>query len=325
MADSRDVAKAAGVSVATVSRVFNQPNIVSPQTQALVRQAAEALHYVPNQAASSLKSNKSRFIGLVVPEMRNPFYMQILHIISQRFRAQGYKLLVTFSNHDPAEEKQCLLHLIACQVEVIIFTPCRHDAALEQLLLASGIYVLQLYAQHYATMDSLLINDLLGTQLGFDHLYAHGHRRFLLFSTDLPGYVRYAAFDALIRAKPDIDSRILRIDLDADAAPLLEKTIAAFQPTCIFSIAYQASYCCFQTLRRLGLSIPHNISVVVYDDMDYAALNNITVIGHRHRELGETICQMVSEKLTRPSAEAVAPRQLMLDPTLVVRNSVAAL
>ena len=123
MINMKDLAKACGVSVATVSRVINADPAVKPATKEKVMAAAERLGFSPNLAARSLKLSKSRTVGIIIPSINNYFYIDILKYIEAELRKRGYRLLVSFIYHGVTEERDALEAMSSARLEALIIFP----------------------------------------------------------------------------------------------------------------------------------------------------------------------------------------------------------
>lgn len=327
MPTSRDVAKKAGVSVATISRVFNNPGAVSPRTREHVLSIAQELQYSPNYVARSLKSSKSNTIGIVIPDIHNPFYSNIITAIYHMLKSFGYNLLVTFSESDGADDMRNIKNLLSSRVEAIIFTPVIYDAELENILKSAQIYVLQLYCKAYIAFDSILIDDTKGMYIASETLLKNGHKKILAIS-DMDYYgMRYAGFKNAMDGYGNKSSRLVNINPNMYTEQELEKTIRdtimEFTPTGIISVTSALNFATLSVLNKSRINYPQNISIINYDDTQYAELMQVTTIGHDIEKISCSICSTIENKLLKASYDPFGrPTHQVIDPKFIDRHSV---
>ena len=180
MATCKDVAELSGVSRQTVSRVINNSDNVSPEARERVLKAIEQLNYYPNTAARSLKSTKSKSIGLIIPDARNDFYIKIADILQQKLSKLNYHLLILFSDEDDLSEQKCLSSLIEHRIEVLLFSPTGISHKFLDLLRIYNIKTVQLFRYLYNSFTSVTIDDEQGTYIAAKYLLDRGHEKLLL-------------------------------------------------------------------------------------------------------------------------------------------------
>ena len=159
MATSKDVAKLAGVSIATVSRTFTKRNTVSERTAQLVLDAAKKLDYTPDNIARSLKSNKTNTIGLVISNIYNPFFFQTASVMAKELEKYNYKILLSFNKEYDETLSNNIQSLLSAKVDAIAFTPIIYDKNLSKILHSRNINLLQLLGNKYSEFDSILFDD----------------------------------------------------------------------------------------------------------------------------------------------------------------------
>ena len=177
-----DVAKQAGVSVATVSRVVNANYPVKEETRKKVQAAIDALDYVPNVQARELNTQRSSTIGVVVPSLYNMFFAQVIDGIEDAIRQDDYSLLLNCAQNDPQQEMRCITALVARNVSgLIVISPnTAHikESFYQQLVRRTPLVFINAY--HYIEGVSYVGNDeALGTQEALRHLQNLGHERIL--------------------------------------------------------------------------------------------------------------------------------------------------
>ena len=173
-----DVAREAGVSTATVSRVINDHSLVSEATRRRVRSAIESLSYNPNQAARSLKTGTSRTVGVIVPELASEFFMLLVEAIERKLAAHGYSLVICSSYENVDEEKRRLALLIERLADAVIVIPAADTGAHLRALQAQGTPLI--FVDRTVTgcaADTILVDNEGGAFEATSALIADGHRR----------------------------------------------------------------------------------------------------------------------------------------------------
>ena len=313
----KDVAKACGVSVSTVSRAFDESSRIShPVRQKILSRAAE-LGYTPNLLARSLKSNRSMTIALIIPSIENRFYIDVLQHLELVLHQYGYRLLVTFVHEGVTTERECLEMAASAQVDGIIVLP--QDSTNKQYLnsLAEQMRVIQLFNAPYSHMDSVIMDDEKGAEIGTNYLLQHGHRRILYVGGEdrIAGFWRAIDNAGIPHSEVMTLTGPVSVDLICDA-------IKTFHPTAIFSIA-STSETAWSAIQKLNLSIPKDISLIAYDDTRWVGLAGLTAIAHDLKDISTATVSQLVHRLTNNDNQPV--KHLVLDPFLIDRNSVRSL
>lgn len=194
------------------------------------------------------------------------------------------------------------------------------------MLTSNHVYGLQLYRRAYPQMDSLVVDDACGTYLAAKHLLEHNHRRILLLDGDVPlpthrdeGYTQ-AFREAGLSVDPAL---IVRIPLLNSYDEQIYTAIAGTKPTAIICVSNSFSISMLSALKKLGLSFPDDISIIVYDEQPWAEVLNITTIGHHVDEIGNIVAQIMLNRLE--SGSSGTARNYMVKPKLNRRKSVRML
>jgi DNA-binding LacI/PurR family transcriptional regulator len=343
---SRDVAQLAGVSVATVSRIFTKNSSVKEKNRKKVLEAAKQLNYTPNHIARSLKSNKSNTIGLIVPYIMNPYYLQSAAIIANEFEKHNYKLLLAFldkSDEDEtsATEKEYNLikSLIAAQVDAIMFTPDFMNRKLPNLFADSTIYPLQIHTSLYRNIDSIRNNDIKATAFLAQYLIDRGHRDIMFINGGIrtKGKLKRTLHDegkkkgivsALrkngIPVKPAMF--ILADDQGSNITPV-EQAILTAKPTAII-IQSHLKIMILGILKKHEIHFPRDISIIGYDDDPLSEYLGITAMGHNIEFISKEMSRCVLDHLskrTQGKEESKSPRHQLVDTVFIERSSVSSL
>lgn len=348
----REVAQKAGVSTATVSHVINGTRFVSNETRQKVLTAIESLQYQPSAIARSLATNITQTIGLVVSDVTNPFFTRLARSVEDTFIQQGYHTIFCNTDENPAREEEYLRLLLARQIDGLIITPTGvYSPRLEQMLAAEVPIVLVDRGTPGLNVPLVEVNNESGGYQATRYLLSLGHTRIGVMqgletiSTQVDrtnGYRR-----ALHEAGVAVDeSLIVRADThyltnqvhtppnSFDSPPVdlsnLQMTPNAFtalhhlldmpeRPTAIFITNNQMMLGALHALRERGLTCPDDISIVCFDDPDWAALFSppLTVIRQPTYQLGEIAANLLLQMIDKKVEHYPAP----LPVELVTRES----
>jgi LacI family transcriptional regulator len=320
-----DLAREAGTSASTASRALSGRGYVSPAARARLVAAAERLGYVPNASARTLKQQQSRAIGVVVSDLGNQFYGRLAAGIEQTLRAADYQMVLVADNASGREELTGARTFLAMRTPGVILTPVDSEAT--ALLARNGVAVVELDRQ-LATVpcDAVVLDNERGAADATAHLLALGHRRIALLVVDtdwtsdvgrLQGY-RAAHEQAGV---PVDDGLIVRIAPDApDVDTRLGALFDGEAPTAIFAANNVLGERAWHVLRQRGLRLPHDLSLVVFDDVPWMEMVTppITAVAQPAVELGRRAAELLLRRIEEPATPPVVER---LEPRLVVRGS----
>lgn len=268
----RDVARAAGVSVATVSRVLNNPSLVVADKQSAVYRALETLDYMPNRLARALISRRSKAIGLVVPTIGNPIFAPNMEAIERVADQAGYALLIHCCQRDPARELKQIRALIERGVDGLIITGSEHAPELGALLARNKLpYVSQDISRRLPLGPSIALDNIGAMELAIDHLVGQGHREIAVFSGPThntpPIAERFTAAAERIRHHGlDLPERWLVVTEDYDG-PTLRRAARdllrdAEPPKAVACTGDVLSLGLVAECRAHGLAVPADLSII---------------------------------------------------------------
>lgn len=325
------VADRAGVSIATVSRVFADPQAVSDTLRLRVEEAARALNYRPSRAARTLRVGTSQAVGVVIPDLENPFFTAVVRGIEVVLRAAGYTLLLANSDEDAAREHEVLQTLRADGVAGIIFVPINAARDAYREVLAPPLQVVAVdRSPTHLRPDLVTVDNVEGTRLGVEHLFALGHREVALLggpSRHSTAKERERGFHEALRAT----GRTVRPELvhhgDFREAGGYEGMRALMalpkRPTAVFVANNLMTLGAFRAVHEAGIRIPDEVALVGFDDMPWATSLNppLTAVSQPSQEIGSTAADLLLDRIARPER---ATRHVILETTLVVRASCGA-
>ena len=330
----RDVARVAGVHPGTVSRALNGETrgLVNEETARRVLEVAAELGYRPNPIARGLKTNRSYTVGVLVPDLTNPLFPPIVRGIEDRLTKAGYTSLIANTENDAERERIDFEAMRARQVDGFITATARLDDKLLAEMAASGQRVVLVNRRmEDAALASVAPDDRMGIRLAVEHLTGLGHHRIAHVGgpQDLStGHQRHLGFLESMRAAGlDADGAPVRFSrgfTEADGADACRDLLAAHGDiTAIVAGNDLIALGCYDALKERGLDCPRDVSVVGFNDMPFADRFNppLTSVRLPHREIGAAAADLLLEALADADTP---PRQILLSPSLVVRDSTAS-
>lgn len=323
----RDVAALADVSIGTVSNVLNNPQVVSRRTRERVEQAIAELGFVPNAPARQLRAGRAKVIGLVVPDIANPFFTEVARGVEDAALEAGFVVILCNSDEQASREDRYLSVLESQRVGAILITPARKGLKPFQRLIANGTAV-ALLDNEGTTQDvcSVSVDDALGGQLAATHLLDLGHRRiaWLAGPSDIPQVADREAGLARACAQRGVSLEPIRAGQMTTAAGYAAVSAIATEgrlPSALACANDLLALGATRAVRAAGLRIPHDVSIVGYDDIDFAASAAIplTTLRQPKYELGAAAARLVIAEYTDPASHA--HQRVRFQPQLVIRES----
>ena len=305
---AKDVARLAGVSTATVSRVINSPDQVDAKTRRLVREAVTKLRYVPHGAARALRSHRSRMIGAVVPSFDYALYARTTSAMQAVLDSNGYSLVLAEHHYDLTVEVRITEKLVGRGVDAFVFVGLHHDAALFALLEDYGRpYVLTWGVDPMRQHPSIGFDNRAATFEMTRHLIGLGHRRFGLLSAVTDGNDRATERGAGMRAALSqaglaLDDRCVQygpIDLAAASDMMRRLLELEPRPTAVVATNDVFAVGAMVACRAAGVRIPQDISITGVDNTDLGATQTpaLTSIRTPIVEIGRAAAEQVIARL----------------------------
>jgi len=305
---AKDVARLAGVSTATVSRVINSPDQVDAKTRRLVRDAVTKLRYVPHGAARALRSHRSRMIGAVVPSFDYALYARTTSAMQAVLDSNGYSLVLAEHHYDLNVEVRITEKLVGRGVDAFVFVGLHHDAALFALLEDYGRpYVLTWGVDPMRQHPSIGFDNRAATFEMTRHLIGLGHRRFGLLSAVPDGNDRATERGAGMRAALSqagltLDDRCVQygpIDLAAASGMMGRLLDLDKRPTAVVATNDVFAVGGMMACRAAGVRIPQDISITGVDNTDLGATQTpaLTSIRTPIIEIGRAAAEQVIARL----------------------------
>lgn len=329
----RDVARRAGVSVATVSNVFNRPEIVAAPTRARVEAAVRELGYVRNESARQLRMGQSRTIGLIVPDIANPFFTDVARGVEDVTSAAGALVIVCNSDDDVVKEERYLTLLAEQQVQGALVVPVGTSQAVSRLV-DRGIPVVLLDSTALTEDQcSVSVDDVTGGQLAAAHLLARGHTRiaFVGAGSEAPQVIdRTAGATQAVLDAGGSPADLLLVPVVAlnvaggtAAAQQLVALPARRRPTAIVCVNDLLALGVLYELLRQGVRVPDDMAIVGYDDITFAesAAVPLTSVRQPRQQLGRRAAELLLEESGSGRQEGHEHTHLVFEPELIERQS----
>jgi DNA-binding LacI/PurR family transcriptional regulator len=322
----RDVAARVGVSQALVSLVFRNAPGASAETRERVMRAAAEIGYRPDTAARVLRRTRSRHIGVLFT-LRQPWNVDLVEALYPAAERHGYTLVLGALG-PWRDERQAVEELLAYRSEAMILLGTTSEAT-QLAAVAEQMPVVDIARRHVGDgVDVVRVADEPGAGLAVDHLVALGHRAIVHVDGDaMPGsaYRSSGYREAMLRHDLGEHIRILTGDHTEESGAAAARQLLAEQrlPTAIFASNDRCAHGVIGALRRAGVGVPSDVSVVGYDDSGVAQLSfvDLTTVRQDVTTMAELAVQMVVERLDEGRTTA---KEAVLEPVLVIRGTTAA-
>jgi DNA-binding LacI/PurR family transcriptional regulator len=328
MVTIKDVASRAQVSPATVSRVINhQPHVAQPIRERVL-QAISDLNYRPNRTAQRLRAANSSLIGVILSDIKNPFYTLALSGIENVLSKQGLSILICNSSMDQARENDFITLMLAEGVAGLIVAPAKEssDALADAVRDGLPLVVIDRRMSRPQT-DVVLADNRSGARLAVQHLLKLGHHRIAMVSGPqhlTSGRERYGGYlEALEEAGVPLDERLVRFgDYQLESGYTLTRDLLCQPdlPSALFIGNNLMTIGALNAIHELGVRIPDEIAVIGFDDLPWAASLNppLTTVGQPAFDIGVHAAELLLNRMTFPGRPA---RAVVLGTELIVRAS----
>jgi LacI family transcriptional regulator len=327
-----DVAKLAGVSVATVSATINGNKYVSPELKHRVTAAIRELGYTPDAIARSLKRGKTNLIGLILPDATNPFFTEFVRHVERGARKQGYLVLLCDTDEDFETERAYLRLMRTYRAEGVILLPTGHPEAYQEPEFESYDVPVVMVDRYVSAMpsDHVMLNNRGAALQATNYLLDLGHRRLAIIAG--PDYLTNAR-DRTEGFREAIVSRGLSFDptqirygnFHEDEAFEVCKDLLSSpaRPTALFVAGNQMLIGVMRAIAALQLSCPKDISVAAIDDFPWANAftPRLTTVRQPASDISEHTLRLLLRRIA--GAASTPPARVVLEPSLIVRDSCA--
>jgi DNA-binding LacI/PurR family transcriptional regulator len=323
----------AKVSIATVSRTINGSPLVSERLSKRVWQAVKQLNYFPNTHARTLVSGRSRLFGIIVENITNPFFPELIRSFEEIAVAHGYEILVSSSNSDPAVLTNCVRRMLERKVDgVAVMTFGEEEPILDQLVNRNVPIVLAEFKLEDPKASTILLDYSTGIHAAVDHLAALGHKKigFLAGPHKLHSAItRENDFRAALKAA----GLTLQKDWIIECDHTLKGGLAGFgqlqalgkRPTAVVCSNDMTAIGVLRAAYMAGLRVPQDLSVIGLDDIDFAefTLPPLTTICLSRADLARAAFEALRQQAEDPGGPNLK-REFLVSTSLVVRGSTSA-
>jgi len=333
MATLKDVAKKAQVSVSTVSRVINKEPLVKPGTQEKVEAAIAELGYLPNRVAQRLRSInvKHKLIGLVLPDIQNPFYVDVVRGVEDTASRQNFSVMIGNFDQDEEKERLFLEVLQSESIDGLIIAPSSGKDQHIHRVIEKGYRVVCIdRGLLSADVDVVKVNNEAGAFGAIEYLIGLGHERIAHITGDpsIPTTrERNAGYEAAMsKHGVEIDPELVRSSDSSyvSGARLMKELLKLpTPPTAVFTANNLLTLGALKSIHESKLSIPGDISIVGFDDMYWSVSLNppLTAVRQSGYDIGRRAAELLVQRIADPSRHVA---NVVLDTELVVRQSCKA-
>ncbi|MFC7370386.1 LacI family DNA-binding transcriptional regulator [Fictibacillus iocasae] len=324
-----DVAKLANVSIATVSRVINGQGGVRPKTEERILLAINELGYIRSAAARTMKKKETKTVGVIVPDIKNPFFPIVMAGIEQKAREKGYFTILSSTDESMAVEENIMRNFIERGVDGVIVTTANENSDHLKLLETQGIPIVAVdRVLNKLSVDTVLVDNEQGAFDAVSHLIKLGHERIAIICGPLdttPASRRLMGFKRAMNENGlAVNSRfIVQGNFQEDGGYQAARKLFSQKerPTAIFSSNNLMSLGCLKAMQDLNWKLGQEVAFVGFDDIDIATLiePRLTVVSRPMDHLGELAFQMLHERML--AKEHLPKREFILSPELIIRDS----
>jgi LacI family transcriptional regulator/LacI family repressor for deo operon, udp, cdd, tsx, nupC, and nupG len=326
-ASLKSVARLAGVSIATVSRVLNGDPVVKPETKLAVEKAIKASGYHPNRVAQRLRSSykSGKLIGLVIPDIRNPYYVDVIRGIEESAYSNGSAVLIGNFSQDPEKEKMYINILKSESVDGFIIAPHHgHDLYVENLIDQKYAVVCIDRGLTNCSTDVVKSDNERGAFNATEHLIKLGHTRIahITGNPSIPTtHERIAGYVAALRKyNLPVDEELIigrASDFESGVAITAQLLDLRQPPGAIFTANNLITLGSLEKIHERGIKIPDEIAIVGFDDMYWAASLNpaLTAVRQHGFEIGKRAIELLYQRIedpARPAANVIINTDLMI-------------
>ncbi|MGL4859595.1 MAG: HTH-type transcriptional repressor PurR [Enterobacteriaceae bacterium] len=331
MATIKDVAKLAGVSTTTVSHVINKTRFVAENTQAQVWQAINSLNYSPSAIARSLKTNNTRFIGLLAATNEAPYFAEIIQAIEQHCYSHGYTLILCNTWNDLQKQQAYLAMLVQKRIDGLLVMCSEYPQPLRHLLSNySELPMVIMDSESVLDNQAAIIQDngFNGGYMATRYLIERGHRAIATITGQLSKHTGSARYEGYLQAMHDFaiplrEEWIVQGDFEPESGYRAMQQLLAQtpHPTAIVCGGDMMAMGAICAADEQGIRIPHDISIIGYDNVNNSRYFTpaLSTIHQPKEQLASAAIELLLNKISKQRAE---PQNIELQPSLIERRSV---
>ncbi len=322
-----DVARLAGVGTMTVSRVLSGTVRVSADTTQRVQTAIEQLKYRPNVLARAFRGQRSHSIGLIIPYLYDPFFASCAHAVTTVAKERGYSVIITTSDEDPETEYAAADEMLQRHVDGVLVIPAHvRNSRLTRALFGKTPVVAFDRPVSDQSIDTVLVQNTLGSRRIVEHLIEHGHRHIVYLALSRSLFTINSRFLGYRRAMQDAGLESNAI-FDCESEEVVEQTIKEKMaldspPTAVVTSNTLVTRYVLGAISRLGLRIPNDLAFAGFDDFDMAEFTSppLTVVRQPAQEMGRVAANLLFDRIARGETPHTGNR-IVLPVEIVLRRS----
>lgn len=325
-----DIAKRAGLSITTVSRVLNgkaEQYRISVKSQQRVKEVAKEMRYVPNHFAANLRTGKSNTIALIVPSLSNPFFASIASVINTEIRRFDYITIISDSDENPEIEKVELDQIWARNIDGLVIAPCGNQWEYIKSMYDSGLPVVCV-DRYFEDLNIPYVStdNYAGAQMATKHLLDNGHKLISCIQgvkSSTPNRLRVKGFTETMKSVGLDSYSIVGDDFTIQNGYLETKLLLQQdkRPTAILTLSNTIALGCMKALKEENVRIPDDISLITFDEhpyLDYLS-TPLSCIAQPVSDISKIAIKLLFAKLNKTDSK---PNQILLKPTLQIKKSV---
>jgi LacI family transcriptional regulator len=320
-----DVAREAGVSLKTASRVLNRSKNVSEEKAQKIRDVMERLGYRPNELARGLKAKRSAAIGMIVPNLADPFFANAVHAVQEVARENGYVLILASSGGEVALERSEIEGLVGRQIDGLVVAPVDSQIDTFSDIIPAGVHAVTFdQVLRNADLDTVTVDNRKSAREATEHMIGHGLKRIVAIGARPQLYTcreRVAGYRAGMK-KAAFTPRVCLVKHESllVAEWLEEEVFRAQNADAIFSLNWVCTMLTLRALRQLGKKAGRDIPMFSFDDFELADMltPGLSVVQQPVEMLGREAAKLLFERLRGRTG---SPHAVVLPTSLIVRQS----
>ncbi len=331
-----DIARIAGVSRGTVSRAFNERSDINKKTREKILKISRKLNYFPNPSARGLAKGRSECVGIVVPDLKNPFLPEMVSSIEKSAGKYGMSALLSITDNNIATQEKILVKMSSGQVDGLLITPCESPESIAMLNTMNAKLPI-ICLKHFSGLQcsSVMFDDMLGAKLVIEHLVNLGHRKIAFLSPSLPEWSinqRLVAYNDALKSFDITYRKHFKLENSGSGTEIWnEIDRSVFEkpdknpPTAIFAYDDIIALHALKAADSRGLKVPRDISIAGFDNISFSGIAGVplTTVSVNSERLGETAMDLLM-RILKSEVKTHEVHHIMLKPELIVRKSTSS-
>jgi DNA-binding LacI/PurR family transcriptional regulator len=332
VATIKDIAREANVSVGTVSKVLNGNKNIKPQNYQRVIDAIDKLNYRPNLVARTLKTKISKSIGLIIPDITNPYYPELARGVEDSAKKAGFTVFLCNADRNVSKENEYLDALINKNVDgIILVKPQMETNKLCELKKYCELTIADANEELQGHFDVVNVNDTLGAKKAMDLLFEYGHKRIAFISGLMESEsarLRYNSYKKALKERGiELDDQLVKqgnYDWYSGYISTIELLRLTSRPTAIFTSNDIMAFGAIKALRERNIKIPSEMSIIGYDDIDMASYcaPQLTTVRQPKYEIGTSSVEILIKRIQNPHQKDESYMNITLNPEVMFRETV---